>query len=260
MKSVLIFLIFFVFSFGDEISNLRIACEKNGAACHALGVKMLNGEGVALDLTGAFANFQKGCTKKFAPSCFSVGILLNNGIGTKVDKFRAFEMFEKTCSGRVFIGCEELAKAYILGDAVRQNLKKSIQIYKQNCEKNRIYSSCETLSQMYLDGNLTTQNTQTGIKYIQIACNGGFSGSCAKLAQIYANGKYVASDLEKVYFYLDKDCTNGQSESCQNLGLLYIQGGKDEDIKHAKEYFGKSCDLKNAKGCESYKFINEHGL
>ena len=113
---------------------------------------------------------------------------------------------------------------------------------------------------MYLDGNLTTQNTQTGIKYIQIACNGGFSGSCAKLAQIYANGKYVASDLEKVYFYLDKDCTNGQSESCQNLGLLYIQGGKDEDIKHAKEYFGKSCDLKNAKGCESYKFINEHGL
>ena len=123
----MIFLIFFVFSFGDEISNLRIACEKNGAACHALGVKMLNGEDVALDLTGAFANFQKGCTKKFAPSCFSVGILLNNGIGTKVDKFQAFEMFEKTCSKGVFIGCEELAKAYILGDAVRQNLEKSIQ-------------------------------------------------------------------------------------------------------------------------------------
>ena len=148
MKSALIFLIFFAFSFGDEISNLRIACEKNGAACHTLGIKLLNSDGTTLDLAGAFANFQKGCAKKFAPSCFSMGILLNNGIGTKVDKFQAFEMFEKTCSKGVFIGCEELAKAYILGDAVRQNLEKSIQIYKQNCEKNHIYSSCETLSHM----------------------------------------------------------------------------------------------------------------
>jgi len=45
------------------------------------------------------------------------------------------------------------------------------------------------------------------------------------------------------------------------LGLIYMNGdGVEVDINRSKEYFGRACDLRNAKGCESYRAMVENGF
>ena len=87
---------------------------------------------------------------------------------------------------------------------------------------------------------------------IYVAC-------CKTLSQMYLD-RQPNSTKHKNWHKIYKRFWRKLWQISTNLriwGLLYIEGGKEEDIKRVKEYFGKSYDLKNTKGCESYKFINE---
>ncbi|MCI5969057.1 hypothetical protein [Helicobacter sp.] len=55
-----------------------------------------------------------------------------------------------------------------------------------------------------------------------------------------------------------KACEVAQGRS--NLGLMYVEGeGVRQNLKIAKEYFGKVCDLGLEEGCEGYKILNMKG-
>ena len=46
--------------------------------------------------------------------------------------------------------------------------------------------------------------------------------------------------------------------SCYNLGILYEDGqGVKKDLRVAKEYFNKSCELDFQQGCDAYKKPNK---
>lgn len=54
---------------------------------------------------------------------------------------------------------------------------------------------------------------------------------------------------------LQKQCEAGSGKSCARLGAIYIEGkGARKDLKKAKEFYGRACDLKLQKG----KPMQEH--
>ena len=60
--------------------------------------------------------------------------------------------------------------------------------------------------------------------------------------------------------YYEKSCNLKEGIACNNLGVVYSNGiGVRQNKNKAKEYFGKSCDSGNQKGCDNYRTLNEHG-
>lgn len=61
---------------------------------------------------------------------------------------------------------------------------------------------------------------------------------------------FVNSVSEK----LAQDCDLNDSVACYNLGVLYKKGqGVKQNLKRAKDYYGKACDLGLQQGCDVYK-------
>ena len=79
---------------------------------------------------------------------------------------------------------------------------------------------------------------------------------------IYDNGEVVEKNLLGAVMLYEKAC-RGESIvpdaiGCWMLGFMYATGsGVTENTFKAKELFGKACDLQLAKGCKSYKLLNE---
>lgn len=102
-------------------------------------------------------------------------------------------------------------------------------------------------------------------KYFELACksknNSIKAERCFALGIIYENGSGVRQDFKKAIEYYKKSCEAGDSKGCNNLGALYYKGqGVRQNQSTAKEYFGKACDLGEQTGCDNYKELNERGI
>lgn len=53
----------------------------------------------------------------------------------------------------------------------------------------------------------------------------------------------------------------GTARAYYNLGVMYIngEGGGLQNMKTAKEWFGKACDRGLQLGCDAYRELNEAG-
>lgn len=67
-------------------------------------------------------------------------------------------------------------------------------------------------------------------------------------------GCAVVSFANSVSEKLAQDCNLNDSVACYNLGVLYKKGqGVKQNLKIAKDYYGKACDLGLQQGCDAYK-------
>jgi TPR repeat protein len=64
--------------------------------------------------------------------------------------------------------------------------------------------------------------------------------------------------MKATLIFIKKPAKKEIAMGCFNLGVLHIEGqGAKQDFKKAKEFFGKSCDLKEQAGCDRYKMPNK---
>lgn len=245
--------------FETAISKLSKECNKktkNLAACHNLGLVYLNGEGKASNLGEALRLFKLACGSKTYQSCQSLGLMYENGIGVTKDLFIAFDYYKKSCDKSFWQGCANLAYMYENGLGTRQDLKKARDLYEKACE-NKEYSSCVNLGLIYQNAKGVKRDLKKAKEFFKIACDAKNSASCHNLSIIYLSENNQTALLDS----LAKSCEYGMVENCLELGTAYTNGtNTEQNLTKAKEFFGKACDLRNSKGCDSYKVLNEAGF
>ena len=70
-------------------------------------------------------------------------------------------------------------------------------------------------------------------------------------------GCAVVSFANSVSEKLAQDCDLNDYVACYNLGVSYKKGqGVKQNLKRAKDYYGKACDLGLQQGCDAYKNLN----
>lgn len=266
MKQILALFLLFSTLFSQEISksNLEKLCSKNNSGgCHNLATYEYNEK----NYEKAYKIYQKACNLKFQPSCFNVGLFNELGVGTPKDEFKAFDMYKSTCvKGKkgysVTFGCQNLAMLYIDGRGTRQNFNEGLKILDETC-KAGVFANCEKLASIYENGYLSIEkNIAKTAEILKFSCDKGDANSCVKFAKITLESKNIDEKSAKNGIeMLKKACDLKVDSACMELGLFYTNAKfVAQDLKIAKEYFGKACDLRNTKGCESYKLINESGI
>jgi hypothetical protein len=88
-----------------------IACEEGHArACNALGLKHLEGDGVAPNLKRAAQFFTQSCDGKHNKGCFNLGLSYEHGRGIAADPKKALALYDKACREGLESGCERSRK------------------------------------------------------------------------------------------------------------------------------------------------------
>lgn len=264
MKKICFLFICFGVLFASD-TNLQNKCNKNDAgACHNLAVQFYESK----DYQNAFKYFKKACELKFNQSCFNIGLMSEQGKGTPKDEFKAFDMFSKTCiknkKGKYnpYFGCANLAFLYLDGRGVRQNFKAGIEILNDTCKDGNL-ANCEILSNIYNDGySGITKDTNKAMEILEFSCKKGEINACLKISNNLLDGNITdQKKIQKGISMLENVCKLKNSEACLKLGIYYTNGNfVKQNLTVAKEFFGIACDLRNEKGCQSYKILNENGV
>lgn len=59
----------------------------------------------------------------------------------------------------------------------------------------------------------------------------------------------------------EKSCNLDEAEGCGALGDMYAEGlGTRKNLKTAKEYYGRACDLGSQRGCDNHNAIKERDI
>ncbi len=159
--------------------------------------------------------------------------------------------------------CELIGQIYYLAD----EYKTAKPYLKKACD-NGIYTSCLLLAQVY---GIFEKDSPNGAKYYEIVCNkasGLTKGiACGYLGSYYAMGLGVRQDIKKAHSLYRLSCESGATIGCVSIGSAYEVGQRGAGIKQnmriAKEYYGRGCDLGNRgyeESCAEYRKLNEQGI
>lgn len=269
----------------------RISCEnstkeKKGEACFYAGIYLydLNKDNDATD------SFQSSCLENYVPGCLKAGALL-----TSQKKLRKSILFlGRACSGK-----ENASGCGLLGsnlDNLGQD-KKATQILRKSCKEYKDMHSCGILGAI-LSRKGKPNLKHEALKAYGFGCKLGFEESCFEagnfILKIKRQDKLVkgmakyffdlgcnignktnSCEMKKRLMYessnppkgnnLESACNNGDSKSCLKIGAAFMALGaqkkNDSMISKSIPFLSRSCNLKNAKGCnalgEVYLFFRD---
>ena len=244
------------------------ACSLEPYKCDRLGAMYAKGLGVERNLDKSKEYYAKACDGGNAPAC---------------EAFNHSDAYN-------------FALAYIQGDGVKQDPKKGVQELAKICDSDDIEAvrACVSAGDVYASPKSQIGQDFAAAKiFYEKACMRDDS-KCAKLADMYAKAQGVALDFAKAKELYGKSCESGNNsacmgykavelysnlnirtatcndmpklgaacnleniEACNTLGEMLSAGKCRQDLKSALAWYGKSCDLLDAKGCREYARINE---
>jgi TPR repeat protein len=122
------------------------------------------------------------------------------------------------CENKGGLECFELGEKYMMGKGVKEDIPKSIQLFKKSCDKG------------YVDGCLVT-------------------------GSIFDKGRLgVMQDSERAITFFKQACNLNSGDGCYSVGHMYFEGNKKNvSLKEALSYLKKSCSLGYSNGCIAYK-------
>lgn len=199
------------------------ACDLgSGRGCNDLGVKLLDGVGVAKDEKRAAELLERGCELKFATACANFGYLLEQGIGVHADREAALKVLEFSCSERVGVGCN------LLGDAIHDR---------------------------------SPADARRALDLFKLACSLKSAAACANAGGMYDLGEFVKRDRSQAAVYYRQSCDASFGLGCTGLATLQLrgEGGLSADPSAARELYEKGCQLDPFHGCSTYGIILNNG-
>lgn len=115
---------------------LEKACDlKSSRACNNVGTAWSEGNNGAGDKDHAKARkyYEKSCGLKNGLGCFNLGNVFRLGEGIAVDLKLAFANFKKSCDFDEAKGCTEQGIMYYEGKAVPKDVKKATELLERAC-------------------------------------------------------------------------------------------------------------------------------
>ena len=123
-----------------------------GDQCNALGIKYLDGDGVAKNPVTAIDQFDLGCDKGSMMACANAGMLYGGYPGVSAWPERSFELLQRACNANVAFGCSELGLNYQNGIGVAQDLNQARNLFAYACDQG-VEQACEYRRKLDAQGN-----------------------------------------------------------------------------------------------------------
>jgi len=107
--------------------------------------------------------------------------------------------------------------------------------------------------------SLAQEVTPEFVQETIVKANQGIARAQYNLGVLYVNGEGVRQDKVKAREWYEQAAVQGHVRAYYNLGVMYIngEGGGLQNMKTAKEWFGKACDRGLQLGCDAYRELNE---
>lgn len=197
---------------------------------------------------------EKLCESKSYQACLSIA----NAYDSKSQTQKAITYYKKACDLNDANACGVVATTYLYGiNDIKQDFDKALKYYNKACKLGDDFS-CDT------DTTITQHKLQAkNIKTLQTKCDQNDINACFDLGEIYKNGIMTLQSKAKAEKVLSIACDENHALSCKSLGFMYLQNYGDYDcdapisLDKAKQYFKKSCDLKESESCDMLEHIDD---
>ena len=155
-----------------------------------------------------------------------------------------------------------MARYYIYGVGVKEDIKKGISLYEKAANKNHEASQAR-LGNLYYDGDKVEKNIDKAIYWLEKAASNGNMNTQFKLGYMYAGSKdNKIKDLKKSIYWYEYACNQKSTAACNNLGHAYQYAlGVEKDIDKATSYYEKSANNGGDYGQMNmgYAYLNGNG-
>jgi len=166
---------------GRAAELYRKVCDAGvGEICNTLGEIYDEVPGFEVSPQEIASLYDRACTLNSAAGCLNFGLFLTaagqpeNGV----------LFYDRACVSGLAAGCHHLAAANELGEGVRQDLPRAIELYEQACSSEYV-DSCLALATLYTEGTLLPPDAAKVAGYnaraLQIyidGCEAGNSPDC----------------------------------------------------------------------------------
>ncbi len=151
--------------------------------CALLAGKLINGEGVAVNLERADKLLQKSCDADWDVSCYTLGEMARDGKGRRRDVNQAAFFFARSCRLGLGEGCND---AGLLRQARSPfpDWIESAKLFHQGCEQ-KSANACQNLAERYVTGSgVGGTNLHEAERLFDRACAYGNQDACLRRDQI----------------------------------------------------------------------------
>ena len=207
----------------------------SGCGCRGMmemGDEGENGESLAFQMD------QKACWAKDFLSCYNLGLRFLNGDGVAADNGEAVELFGQACDAGESQACSDLGAMYDLGQGVSENDTRALELYTKACEEGDLFG-CHSAGAKYDLGEGVPKDEGRAAEFYRDACNGGRSASCYDLGMKFATGQGVPQNETQAVALFQQACDAGQDEACEatEMGQLKLRTGGQDKSKGLSQVF-----------------------
>lgn len=181
---------------------------------YRLGLKFMEGRGVAQDYTLARSWFSRAAEQEDVGAMVWLGHFLANGLGGDVDMKAAVELFEKAAQHNSAIALMEIGGLYRSGQFYKEDKGKALEYY---CKAASLWNDtpeecrwlavgCFTrMALMYKKGEACAKDELLAARLYRFAATSGKSiVACCNLGALYRDGIGVQKSKEKMEFWFSE--------------------------------------------------------
>jgi uncharacterized protein len=226
----------------------KAQCDKgNAVSCGILGEQ----EAERNDGKTASEHLKKGCAGDHMRSCANLGKLMSLGIGMPQDVAGAIPHFEKACKSGDAVGCKELGRNYLHGNApLAKDETKAATLFEQSCNGGD-NQGCSFFAHSLEDGKGTAKDPAKAAQFYRRACDGGLAQACTSAGRMFESGRGVGKNAILASIMYQRACSRFDGEACTGLGRMTFDKTPDQ----AKRHFETACNARDAVGCAATKVL-----
>jgi TPR repeat protein len=225
------------------------ACDLGSArGCNDLGVKFLDGEGVAKDAPRAVSLLQRGCDLKLPMACFNLGYMLASGLGTPRDPSGAMRLYDIACEQKVGLACNALGN--LVNEAEAPDAKRALTYFEKACDL-KTMGGCVNAASLYDEGKDVPSDRPKAARYYRLGCDADVGIGCSGLAIMLLRGEGgLIADPPAAAVLYEKGCRLDAFYGCYTYGVALTNGELAKaDPERARTALQSSCDAGNADAC-----------
>jgi hypothetical protein len=138
--------------------------------------------------------------------------------------------------------CAQLGRRYELGQGVRQDLPRAVQLYRGACASSDPIG-CYYLGHAYEDGIVMEQDSSRAAELYRKACSEArIAQACFRLGDLHSRGAGVSHDDSSAMDLFKRACDLHDERGCVRLGLSYANAvGAQKDDTAAVDLFRGAC-------------------
>jgi hypothetical protein len=208
---------------------------------NTLGVRYLDGDGVAADKTEAVKWFRKAAEQGLAEAQYNLALWSARGEGTVKDMTAAVRWHRRAAEQNFAPAQHALAILYALGEGITKDANEAAKWYRKAAEQG--YPPAQAnLGVKYLQGVGVAQDSTEAAKWIRKSAEQGYAPAQSNLAQLYFQGNGVEKDLVKARAWWEIAAAQGVEDAQAKLIIFEKQMSVEEraqSIELARELSAK---------------------